>query len=1368
MANKVTIEVEATFVDEVTGKTKHVVSGLDDLERAADDAQKKLNKLGKQKAHPVIDADNNKFLKKLRDSENKVARIAGKTFTASLKVVDKGTSIVNKLESGLKKVVGKTWTTMVKIKDFATAPLVKLKNMLFSIKSLVLAITAGLAAKQLVINPINLADQYSSAKIGFSTLLGETEGQQMMNNIDAFAKATPFKTSGVISNVQKMMAYGWDADKVIDDMKTIGDAAAATGKGDEGLSSIVYALSEIRSKGKLSTQELNQLASAGIKAKQYLAEGLGFGTDDAGLQKLSEALEDGAVGANQAIDLILQGMKEFDGMMDKTANETIEGLWGQITDTFEINIFRKWGQGLQDGAKRGFGSIVTLLDEADGALEEFGDTVYEVGKTISNWLADKLEKAVKRITEITDTFEFKNASLGEKLKMLWKGVISDPLKEWWEGGGKEKTAKTAGKIGSWMGEMLTKGLLAIFGATDILDEKTGANAGENVAGSFLQGFLDNFDGSAITKAFVDAISNVWGALPWWAKLLIGGYGTAKAVSGISSFIGAAGKVLGSASAGTGLLGFGANTAINLGAGNLAGGASLGAGALSALGLGATAGGITAGAGIIHAIKTGIAAHKAYQEGDDTGFVANTHRSFGTIAGLGLGAAVGAKAGAAIGSVGGPVGTLIGAGLGTAIGWFAGDKIARNIESAKYESEELQAAIKDADTTSEELNETWAKAKWENAKEHFGDIKLSLSEIERLVDQIVWGDDMTTFESFTSATKSAQNSLENLKAAAEDTNRWMWKASLGVKFNEDEKKSIKASFDDYINSAKSYVENKHYEFSAAVSLLVDVESEEGKSIIDSGNSFYGKMKEDLDKAGKELGDALTSALEDGIINADESKAIIAAQQKIAEITNKIANAESNAEMNLIKVKFGEGNLDIDSFENFMTQMRSTIDERMAANDEAFVASVSSLNLQLAEGAITQEEYDKQLATLTAGYEGQIESLQAEVKNVELQIIGEAYADELGSDAAADLENALQYAIDNEIDPIEISDEKLAKLLNVDELSGETADNIKEMLSGALGHLELLEVDGDILLKVGEVETEEGFAETLESHVKEITPDQFNDEVEIALSGEATFENAINILAEDFGIDKTQSENILWALYGTSTIQQKIAILKEDFGINSEEAANVLWRLTGSKSVAKMTITARDFGIPTRLDQSITVNLTANKGTFTNNTGIPLKQYRGGIVGGSSSMEAFARGGIAGYSNGGMVRGGARLITVAEEGSPEMIIPLSSQRRGRALKLWAQAGHMMGVPGFARGGLTNGGQDEGIRFHQYGSDESVGGQTVQVDVGGITFEIVVHATDGKSIVEAIREQKEEIAETIAGVFADSFGGQFENTPTRGGAA
>lgn len=65
-----------------------------------------------------------------------------------------------------------------KIVDYATRPLRGIKNMLFSIKSLAVAVGGALMFKKGIMEPVNLADQYSSAKIGFSTLLGQKKGQQ--------------------------------------------------------------------------------------------------------------------------------------------------------------------------------------------------------------------------------------------------------------------------------------------------------------------------------------------------------------------------------------------------------------------------------------------------------------------------------------------------------------------------------------------------------------------------------------------------------------------------------------------------------------------------------------------------------------------------------------------------------------------------------------------------------------------------------------------------------------------------------------------------------------------------------------------------------------------------------------------------------------------------------------------------------------------------------------------------------------------------------------------------------------------------------------------------------------------------------------
>lgn len=286
MANKVVIDVEARFVDNVTGQAGAASSAFKKVETSARSAAKAVDEVGKQKAQPKLDADTGKFTKAINDSDkmlskfgkstayakldakewvtekvkaavNAVKKFSGKTYSAALRIKDSAAlSTLNKLSSNIGKVTGKTWRAVVKVTDMATAPLRGIKNMLFSIQTLATTVFAGFAVKKGILDPVNTADQYSSAKIGFSTLLGETAGQQMMDDLDEFAKKTPFKTSGVIESAQKMMAMGWDADNLLGDLEVFGNAAAATGKLNVGLESIVRAMSQIKTKGRLSTEEL--------------------------------------------------------------------------------------------------------------------------------------------------------------------------------------------------------------------------------------------------------------------------------------------------------------------------------------------------------------------------------------------------------------------------------------------------------------------------------------------------------------------------------------------------------------------------------------------------------------------------------------------------------------------------------------------------------------------------------------------------------------------------------------------------------------------------------------------------------------------------------------------------------------------------------------------------------------------------------------------------------------------------------------------------------------------------------------------------------------------------------------------------------
>ena len=917
------------------------------------------------------------------------------------------------------------------------------------------------------------------------------------------------------------------------------------------------------------------------------------------------------------------------------------------------------------------------MDKADTSLSKFGNTVYDIGEAFSSWAADKLENTIKRIGNTTDSFEFQNTDLGGKLKLLWKSTVADPFAEWWSDG---ESVQKATELGESFAKSLTQGILTVLGITDIFADvgDDSGSKGYNVAQGFARGFVDGFDVSAITGKIVEAIGNVWGALPLWAKVLVGGHVAGKVMGGISnfakgtaSFIGKPG-VIGAGNVVTGASGL-------LGTMSSTGYALLGGASSATPGIAALAGGAGIAGGVVGGIAVGkgvydlYGSYKAYKAGNTTEAEAKKASGGNALAGVTVGARLGAL-------VGGPLGALIGAGVGGAAGILIGAARAKSIRKeaveAKYETEEMQKVMADTNATAEEMAQTMDKAVWDNLKDHFGDIELSMSEIKRIAEQITMGDAAAGMDQFKTATQQAEASLSSLQNASETVNRWMWKAGLGVKFSEDEQESIKKAFDDYISSAKSYVENKHYEFTAAVRLLVDVESEAGKDVLRSGDAYYSKIQEKLNDLGAELDGKVKIALQDGIITLDEEKEVTNLQNQIAEITNRLANAETDAKLETIKIKFGgEGNITLESFQNLQSQLQTTLEEQISNSDTALTASITSLNLQLDDGAISKDEYDAQLQALMDGYEAKVDGMKVKATNLQLDILGSSYQDILGEDSLSDLQHALQDAIDTGIDPIQWSDEKVAHLLGVDQLGAETAETLRRALQAVL--------DAGV-------------------------PDRVEKTISLDITGAPKIEKKVDISAYDFGIPD---------------------------------------------SISKI--------VKIKLDRVVTTSGGLQTGRTPSSSQIMGGKARGGIIGGPA--EGFAMGGRPAD---GMLKGSTRFIRVNEE-APEMIIPLSSQRRERALKLWAKTGKLLDVPGFARGGST-GNRDEGIRFQRFGGDAPErGDQSVQVNVGGVNVTIQVDTNNSGSVLETIRAQAGEIAEAVAGVMADAMTAQFENTPLRGGA-
>jgi tape measure domain-containing protein len=180
-----------------------------------------------------------------------------------------------------------------------------------------------------------------------------------------------------------MQAYGFDVQAVIPVLTVLGDAAMAVGLGQEGIDRVTLAIGQMNAKGKVSAEEMRQLAETGLPVWDILASKLGITT-----AKAMDMSRKGAISAKEGITAILTGLEDrFGGMMDKVAGEIPQSfsnmkdsvssimrtLGSNITEAFDLKAKFK-------GAADWLGDFATVAKKA-GIKEAFEQMVPESVKT---------------------------------------------------------------------------------------------------------------------------------------------------------------------------------------------------------------------------------------------------------------------------------------------------------------------------------------------------------------------------------------------------------------------------------------------------------------------------------------------------------------------------------------------------------------------------------------------------------------------------------------------------------------------------------------------------------------------------------------------------------------------------------------------------------------------------------------------------------------------------------------------------------------------------------------------------------------------------------------------------------------------------
>ncbi|RKJ46564.1 phage tail tape measure protein [bacterium 1XD8-76] len=725
---------------------------------------------------------------------------------------------------------------------------------------------------------------------------------------------------------------------------------------------------------------------------------------------------------------LADAINNADGASARMADTMIDNLAGSITllqsaaDGVKISL----GERLEPYARKFVDWLTAQMPAIEQGLNDFID-----------WADIKIGRIQEKFDAISDTKEWQEADFWGKVKIAWDEFIAEPFAEWWNSTGKARFSEYAKDIGAGIGTGLKTGVMMLLGIDigETLDE------GASIGKSFAQGFSEGFDFDMISEKLMQGFGNMLSSA---GKLLPGGesagfssvvsalvlgrmasplfkagkgaFGVGKGLFGTNAATGTslAGSLIGSTGnavvSGSGLLGGLANVGYAVNGGAATSGLSGGGAALA--GGGAIAGGVAAGATLISSV---LDAYKAVKS-DDSAERAAYGESAGWKAG---GVAAGAAAGAAIGSIipglGTAVGALVGAGVGGISGWIKGNKVkdeyydnvaemqieaekaqkifeatGLSIEGITFKNRELMRAMKDTEVSAGEFALMLREEVANSAKNAFGDISLSLTEVKKLAGEIVFGDMADGLEEYSKAASETEATLGKLQSSISNLKKENWKIGLkvGTELSDTDQDDYRNAISSLLASGSEYINAGHYEATASLKLLA------GDDANTYGiDSYYKDLTAQMEELGAKLTDKANIALTDGVITLDEAAEIENLQNQITRITDKLADAESKADWQAMKIKYGGASMDIDSFRVMQEELKAYAASASEQADGALNSVLKNLNIQLSDGAITQEEFDEASARAGEEYHARIKEVALDVESFQLESVAEAYKEQL---------------------------------------------------------------------------------------------------------------------------------------------------------------------------------------------------------------------------------------------------------------------------------------------------------------------------------------------------------------------------------------
>lgn len=196
----------------------------------------------------------------------------------------------------------------------------------------VIALSAGIGA----VSRLGMQAEQTAAQ--FRVLAGSQElGNEMLEQVNEYAKDTPYSRLGVQNAVATMMSFNVASEDAMEAMSRLGDIAGGNQQRFESLS-LVFA--QTASAGKLTGQDLLQYINAGYNPLVDLMQMTGKS-----MEQLRDEMSKGAISFEMVRDAIRHATDEggkYHGMMD-VISESASGRFGMLQDTVQGTMLSLYG-----------------------------------------------------------------------------------------------------------------------------------------------------------------------------------------------------------------------------------------------------------------------------------------------------------------------------------------------------------------------------------------------------------------------------------------------------------------------------------------------------------------------------------------------------------------------------------------------------------------------------------------------------------------------------------------------------------------------------------------------------------------------------------------------------------------------------------------------------------------------------------------------------------------------------------------------------------------------------------------------------------------------------------------------------------------